>query len=92
MPDAQELYIGLQRMMSPATNWIGNPGLDPSRNNQAEVGIKFTGDTFFLSGSAYYSRIDDYINLVKVPDPDGAGMGPMLEAKTYRNIDAELYG
>ena len=96
MPDAQELYIGLQRiptmMMPSATNWIGNPDLDPSRNNQVEVGIKFTGDTFFLSGSTYYSRVDDYINLVKVPDPDGPGMGTLPEAKTYRNVDAELYG
>ncbi len=89
MPDPQELYIGLPRM-APSTNWIGNPALDPPRNNQADLGIKFTGETFFVNSSIFYSRIDDYINIANLADPDGLGMLPA--AKSYQNIDARLWG
>ncbi|MGW8312716.1 MAG: TonB-dependent receptor [Desulfuromonadales bacterium] len=96
MPDPQELYIGLQRiptmMMPTATNWIGNPALDPPRNNQADLGIKFTGETFYLNGSVFYSHIDDYINIVDVDDPDGPEIGTLPPAKTYHNVDARLWG
>jgi iron complex outermembrane receptor protein len=96
MPDPQELYIGLQRiptMMAPTlTNWVGNPALDPVRNNQADLGIKLSGDTFILNGSVFYSRLDDYIYVVDVTDPDGPTVGTLPAATTYRNIDAELWG
>ena len=96
MPDPEELYIGLQRvptMMVPmATSWVGNPNLDPTRNNQFDLGAKLSGGTFFLNGSVYYSRIDDYITLVEVNDPDGMAPGTLSRAKTYSNIDAELWG
>jgi len=96
MPDPQELYIGLQRiptMMAPAsTNWIGNPALDPPRNNQADLGIKFSGEAFYVNGSLFYSHIDDYINIANVADPDGPGFGTLPPAKTYQNIDARLWG
>jgi len=96
MPDPEELYIGLKRiptMMIPmATSWVGNPNLDPVRNNQVDLGAKLSGDTFFLNGSIYYSRIDDYITLIDVKDPDGMAPGTLSRAKTYSNIDAELWG
>ena len=89
MPDPQELYIGLQRM---SPNWVGNPDLDPVRNNQADLGVKFSDDTFFLNGSIFFSRIDDFINLVQLSDPDGPGMGTVPPARSYRNVDAEIWG
>lgn len=96
MPDPEELYIGLQRiptMMAPAlTSWVGNPGLDPVRSNQVDLGVKFSGDKFFLNGSIYYRRINDYITLVDVEDPDGMAPGTLSPAKSYSNIDAELWG
>ncbi len=96
MPDAQELYIGLQRiptMMNPgASNWLGNPSLDPPRNNQADVGLIFRGERFFLSGTAFFSRIDDYINIVTLADPDGPDAGTLPGAKSYDNVDAQLWG
>jgi len=94
MPDPQELYIGLQRfatMMNPgAFNWIGNPDLQPVRNNQADLGAKFSGGRYLVSGSLFYSRADNYIAVVELPDPDGAG--PLVHAKSYENIDAEIWG
>jgi len=83
-PDAQELYIGLQRMvtpMTPAPNWFGNPNLDPTRNNQFDLGAKFSGDNYYLNTSVFYSLLNNFIYLANKPT-----------GKTYTNIDAELYG
>ncbi|MDQ1330399.1 MAG: iron complex outerrane recepter protein [Thermodesulfobacteriota bacterium] len=96
MPDPQELYIGMKKtptVMAPTlTNWIGNPDLDPVRNNQADLGIKITGNGFYVNTSIFYSRIDDYINVEEVADPDGPGLATMPAARTYGSIDAELWG
>ncbi len=96
MPDPEELYIGMQKIPSAKaptlTNWIGNPDLDPVRNNQADLGIKFTGDGFFVNTSIFYSRIDDYIYVTEVADPDGPGLSTLPAARAYSNIDAELWG
>lgn len=87
-PDPQELFLGLQRMMG--KNQLGNPDLDPVRNNQVDLGLKWTGTGLFASLSGFYSDLRDYIYVVDVPDPDGAG--PLIQARTYRNIDATLWG
>lgn len=93
-PDPQELYIGLQRiptmMMPGATNWIGNPDLDATRNNQIDIAVKLSGDGYYLNTSIFYSDLQDYIYLVDLPDPDG--MGGLPAARTYQNIDATMYG
>ncbi|PLY00155.1 MAG: ligand-gated channel [Desulfuromonas sp.] len=94
-PDPQELYIGLVRlptmMMPNPTSWVGNPDLDPVRNNQADIGFKMTADTLFLSGSLFYSDLDNYITLVEIADPDGGGT-LYSKGRSYRNIDAEIVG
>ncbi|MBE0582812.1 MAG: TonB-dependent receptor [Desulfofustis sp.] len=87
-PDQQELYIGLQRMSG--KNWIGNPDLEATRNNQIDFGAKWTTDTLFTSTSVFYSSLDDYITLTNAADPDGGGM--LLPAKTYQNVDATIWG
>ena len=91
-PDPQELYIGLARNTSMMmTNWVGNPDLAPTMNRQLDLGAKFTGDRFFVNLSFFYSDLNDYITLVSVADPDGM-MGPLNKGKTYRNVDATLWG
>jgi len=95
-PDPQELYIGLQRlptmMMPTLTNWIGNPDLKPTRNNQADFGVKLSGDSYYLNTSLFYSKLKDYIYVVDVADPDGPGLGTLPAARTYENIDAHIWG
>ncbi|MBI5444336.1 MAG: TonB-dependent receptor [Deltaproteobacteria bacterium] len=86
-PDPQELYIGLRRM---GTNWIGNPELGAPVNQEADVGAKFFGDRYYVNVSVFWSRVDDFINVVDLPDPDGAGS--LLAARSYDNIDARLWG
>ncbi|GAB4561352.1 MAG: TonB-dependent receptor [Geothermobacteraceae bacterium] len=88
VPDQQELYIGLQRMMG--KNWLGNPTLDASRNNQVDVGAKWSGSRLFASLSLFANRVSDYIYVVEQDDPDGTG--PLIRARTYRNVDASFVG
>lgn len=88
-PDAQELYIGLDRPSTKPT-WIGNPNLDTTRNNQLDLGVKFSDDRYYLNTSVFYSSLDSFISVASVADPDGAG--PLAAAKTYQNVDAEMYG
>jgi iron complex outermembrane receptor protein len=93
-PDPQELYMNLQRlptMMNPnVTNWIGNPDLKPTRNNQFDLGAKLSGEAWFTKVSLFYSDLDDYIDIVELPDPDM--MGPLGRARSYRNVDATMLG
>lgn len=92
-PDQQELYIGLQRMQNPmnsAKNWLGKPALDATRNNQLDLGAKWADERVFVSAAVFYSDLTDYIYVVDAPDPDGPG--PLIQASTYRNIDATIYG
>ncbi len=91
-PDPQELYIGLIRNSSPMnpSNWVGNPDLKSSTNRQVDFGAKMTGESYFINLSVYYSSVDDYITLTSVADPDG--IGTLIKAKTYQNVDATLWG
>ena len=96
MPDPEELYIGLQRipsmMMPTVTNWVGNPSLDPVRNNQVDLGLKYSNDRFFINSSVFYSDLRDYITLVAISDPDGPGMGNLPAARGYDNVKARIWG
>lgn len=87
-PDQQELYLGLQRMAG--RNQLGNPALEATRNNQLDLGAKWSGEGVFVSAALFYSDLSDFIYVVDAADPDGAG--PLLPARSYRNIDAHIYG
>jgi iron complex outermembrane recepter protein len=85
-PDPQELYIGLDRMAG--TNWVGNPNLEPTRNNEADLGVKWKGERLYASAAAFYSDLSDYVYLIDLPAPSST-RGP---AKSYANIDATIWG
>lgn len=87
-PDQQELFLGLQRMSG--KNWVGNPGLDATRNNEVDLGAKWTGSTIFVNANVFYSALNDYIYIAETGDPDGTG--GLIRARTYENIDAEMWG
>ena len=88
-PDQQELFIGLQRGGT-SRNWLGNPALDAPRNNQLDIGAKWTGSSIFASASLFYSSVNAFINITEATDPDGAGS--LIKARTYENIDARVWG
>lgn len=93
-PDPQELYINLQRiptMMNPtATNWLGNPELEPTRNTQFDLGGRLSGDAWFIKASLFHGNLCDFIDIVDLPDPDG--QGPLASARGYGNVDARISG
>jgi iron complex outermembrane receptor protein len=83
-PDAQELYINLVR---PGTNpnWLGNPELTPTRNNQFDLGARLSGEAWFTKLSLFYSDLQDYIDVVELPPSPKA-------ARSYENVDATMWG
>lgn len=85
-PDAQELYINLLR---PGTNpnWLGNPDLSSTRNNQADLGARLSGEAWFTKLSLFYSDLRDYIDIANLPAPAGG-----KPARGYRNVAATLWG
>ncbi|MBT0665396.1 TonB-dependent receptor [Geobacter pelophilus] len=77
-PDPQELYLDL-----PGTPvWRGNQGLKPTVNHQADIGIKYATNRFYVNTSLFYSDLTDYVNFYQA--------SPTL--KSYQNIDASMWG
>jgi iron complex outermembrane receptor protein len=73
-PDPQELYINSARQQ-------GNPFLNPTRNNEVDLGVKYSTDRFFVKAAIFNSSLDDYINLVQ------SGT-----TRSFGNIDANIWG
>lgn len=73
-PDPQELFINSPRQQ-------GNPFLNPTRNNEADLGIKYATDGFFVKAAIFNSSLQDYINIVR------SGT-----TRSYANIDANIWG
>ena len=73
-PDAQELYINSPRQQ-------GNPFLDPTRNTEVDLGVKYTAERFFVKASIFNSFFDDYVNQV-----------PTGTTRSFANIDANIWG
>lgn len=68
---------------------LPNPGLDPERSTNYEVG--YEGDTEILAfkGALFLSDIEDYIQAVTMPDPERAG----ATLEQNRNVgEVLLYG
>jgi iron complex outermembrane receptor protein len=86
VPDATERYFtsfGAGTMMMPG--WVGNPGLKPVKNNEVDLGMKYSTGRVLLKANLFYSDLDDFIVVRDISTP-------MNTAKTYKNIDATIYG
>ena len=77
-PDPQELYLNLPG--TPGSR--GNVSLKATVNNQVDVGVKYSRDTFYVNGSFFYSALSDYINYFAA--------SPTL--KSYQNVAATMWG
>lgn len=84
-PDPQELYLDVPvAVPSAAANyWHGNPGLHSTVNNQADLGVKYATERFYVNTSLFYSDLTDYINFYQVPGSF---------EKSYQNIHATMWG
>jgi iron complex outermembrane receptor protein len=81
IPDAEELYIDVPAM-PPMVTWRGNPALDRTINHQADLGIKYSADRYYVNASVFYSDLQDYINFYAASS----------SLKSYQNIDASMWG
>lgn len=77
-PDPEELYIDVPS----ATSWKGNPSLKATVNNQADVGLKLSGERYYLTASLFFSDLDEYVNFYAA--------SPTV--KSYQNIHATMWG
>ncbi|RLJ70151.1 iron complex outermembrane receptor protein [Hydrogenivirga caldilitoris] len=92
VPDAQERYFALDRMGS-QSDWVGNPNLKPSKNTEIDLGVKVKNPKLNLTATLFYSFVKDYItvyNQDKVNPVTLIGTG--TQARSYANVDAQLYG
>jgi iron complex outermembrane recepter protein len=80
-PDPEELYISVPAKL-PAVTWQGNPGLNPTVNHEADLGVKYTGGKFYVKGSLFYSDLTDFVNFYSASST----------LKSYQNIDASMWG
>ncbi|MCL4818956.1 MAG: TonB-dependent receptor [Vicinamibacteria bacterium] len=88
-PEATERYLALVRM---GTDWVGNPGLEPSRNTALDLAATFTRGGFRVDLAAYRSRVADYVTVY-----DQARLTPPMGmanrvARSFANVDATLSG
>ncbi len=92
VPDPEERYIALKKPDPPMVNpdkpdWVGNPELKPTKNNEVDAGFEFYRGMFAVKGNVFYSKLKDYIYLTKIKDKTNT-----LNAMSYQNIDAHIYG
>lgn len=81
-PDQQELFFDLPGTAMSPVGTRGNPGLKPTVNHQADFGIKYSAENFYVNASLFYSDLQNYINIYQA--------SPTL--KSYQNIHASMWG
>jgi len=87
--DATERYIGAKNNM-PMMRWVGNPGLDPERHNQLELGAKWRFEGGWHELNIYHDSVTDFI--LRDRARAQAGIQTMDMATIYHNVDATLSG
>ena len=81
-PDPEERYIFL---LKPVGIWLGNPNLNPVKNNEFDLGYRGSIGGLKVNLNAFYRYMTDYITLTKVKEN-----GKMYIL--YENTDAYMLG
>ncbi|HIQ49329.1 MAG TPA: TonB-dependent receptor [Aquifex aeolicus] len=96
VPDPQERYFALDRMGDTETeigDWVGNPKLDPERNTELDIGLKFFHERYSGEFRTFFSYVNNYIYVYRATAPStGDMMNTNTQAMSYTNIDAYFYG
>jgi len=90
-----ERYIYHFSIGADSYEYVGNPFLNPEKNNQFELAVKHKKGAFNVGASTFYSIMKDYISaVVKNGDSDFAIVFPNVNpyAKQYVNVDANQVG
>lgn len=81
--------------------YVGNQALEPEVAYTLEVGADLNGDVFTFRPTAYYRRVNDFIQgtpfdatvgVLDTPVEMVANMNGDPTPLTFRNVDAEFYG
>ncbi len=89
VPDATERYFGLRRAGS---DWVGNPGLLPSRNTGTDGSVSLRRQALFLSSTFYLNRIDNFVTVRRAVKVNSVAGIMNSNARSYENVDATIYG
>jgi iron complex outermembrane recepter protein len=73
-PDPQELYINSAKQQ-------GNPRLEPTRNTEADLGVKYATDRLYVKAMVFGSDLEDFIYLYQKET-----------YRSFRNVSATIWG
>jgi iron complex outermembrane recepter protein len=89
LPDPEERYYTLKRATS---DWVGNPNLEPTRNNEADLGINLRHRRFSLRPTLFYSRLSDFVALTLQPKINPVMSVMNSAARSYEGVEAQIFG
>jgi iron complex outermembrane receptor protein len=89
MPDPQERYFALRRS---GTDWVGNPSLAPVENLGTDVGLRFQRGSLQFEATAFYSLLDDAVQVTERARLEEVPGVSNAVARTYVNHDARIWG
>lgn len=71
--------------------WVGNPGLDPEKHHQVDLGVEKARTTWKTSASVWYDNVQDFISRDIARGQSGVLVNDGVSS-IFRNVDAELAG
>jgi iron complex outermembrane receptor protein len=89
LPDPEERYYALKRATS---DWVGNPSLEPTRNNEADLGLNLRHRHFSLRPTLFYSRLSNFVALTLQPKLNPVMSVMNSAARSYEGVEAQIYG
>jgi iron complex outermembrane receptor protein len=89
LPDPEERYYELKRATS---DWLGNPNLEPTRNNEADLGLNLRSRRFSLRPTLFYSRLSNFVALTLQPKINPVMSVMNSSARSYEGVEAQIYG
>lgn len=75
---------------SGANSWVGNPGLQPEKHHQIDLGIEMRRTRWSASTGVWHDNVSDFISRDTARGQPGVLMAN--GASIFRNVDAELTG
>jgi iron complex outermembrane receptor protein len=87
--DSSERFLA-SNSTDPGSRWVGNPGLEPERHHQLDLGVSSLGQARQVSAVVFLDEVDDLI----VRDRARGQVGILRSdlATIYRNVEARLFG
>ena len=89
VPDPEERYYSIRRMGS---DWVGNPDLLPTRNNEGDFGVNLRAKRLTLRPTLFYSRLSNLVLLTKQPRVNIVPGMMNPAARSYEGVEASMTG